>query len=126
MAFQGYCDDRGVSPPPSADQERPEERDPTAEPRPPVWVWLFPMALLVLAIVSVPIMVLEPRGLPRFRALESELRDIERDNEGLAHEVRRLDAEVRQLRADPAAMERIARDELGMVREGEIVFQFPE
>jgi cell division protein FtsB len=49
-----------------------------------------------------------------------------RGNESLAHEVRRLDAEVRQLRSEPAAMERIARDELGMVREGEIVFQFPQ
>ena len=97
-----------------------------AEPAVQAWVWLFPMALLVLAIVSVPLMVLEPQGLPRFRALESELREIQHDNTGLAHEVRRLDAEVRQLRADPAAMERIARDELGMVREGELVFQFPE
>ncbi|MFO0714524.1 MAG: septum formation initiator family protein [Sandaracinus sp.] len=100
--------------------------EPPDESRPPLWVWLFPMALLVLAIVSVPIMVLEPQGLPRYRSLEAELREIERDNDGLSHEVRRLDAEVRQLREDPAAMERIARDELGMVREGELVFQFPE
>jgi len=84
------------------------------------------MALLVLAIVSVPLMVLQPQGLPRYRALESELRQMHRGNEGLAHEVRRLDAEVNQLRTEPAAMERIARDELGMVREGEIVFQFPQ
>lgn len=102
------------------------EPDTREDARPPLWVWLFPMALLVLAIVSVPIMVLEPQGLPRFRSLESELREIHRDNDGLAHEVRRLDAEVRQLRSDPEAMERIARDELGMVREGELVFQFPE
>lgn len=90
------------------------------------WVWLFPMGLLLLAVVSVPLMMLEPQGLPRFRALETELREVRRDNEGLEHEVRRLDAEVNQLRSDPAAVERIARDELGMVREGEIVFQFPQ
>lgn len=104
----------------------PAPETPPEETRPPVWVWLFPMALLVLAIVSVPIMVLEPQGLPRYRSLEAEIREIQRDNEGLAHEVRRLDAEVHQLRRDPAAMERIARDELGMVGEGELVFQFPE
>lgn len=110
------------------DEIPPREGGPPAsdDDRPQAWVWLLPMALLVLAIVSVPLMVLEPQGLPRYRALEAELREIERDNEGLAHEVRRLDAEVRQLRTDPAAMERIARDELGMVREGELVFQFPE
>jgi cell division protein FtsB len=84
------------------------------------------MGLLILAIVSVPLMVLQPQGLPRYRALEAELRQMRRGNESLAHEVRRLDAEVRQLRSEPAAMERIARDELGMVREGEIVFQFPQ
>lgn len=93
---------------------------------PPVWVWLFPLALLVLAIVSVPILVLQPAGLPRYRSLEAELVEVRRDNEGLAHEVRRLGVEVNQLREDPAAMERIARDELGMVREGELVFQFRE
>ena len=32
--------------------------------------------------------------------------------------------EVKQLRDDPAAIERIARDELGMVRRSEVVFQF--
>ncbi len=94
--------------------------------RPPAWVWLLPLGLLVLAIVSVPILVLQPAGLPRYRALEGELAELRRGNEGLAHEVRRLGAEVRQLREDPAAMERIARDELGMVRSSELVFQFPD
>jgi len=102
-----------------------EEHRAEAE-RPPVWVWLFPMALLVLAIVSVPTRGLGPQGLPRSRPPVAGVREIQRDNEGLAHEVRRLDAEVRQLRDEPSAMERIARDELGMVREGELVFQFPE
>ena len=36
----------------------------------------------------------------------------------------RLRIEVRRLRDDPAAVERIARDELGMVRKSEVVFQF--
>ena len=33
---------------------------------------------------------------------------------------------LNKLSDDPAAIERIARDELGMIREGEIVFQFDE
>jgi len=31
---------------------------------------------------------------------------------------------VRALRTDPKAVERVARDELGMIREDELVFQF--
>jgi cell division protein FtsB len=38
--------------------------------------------------------------------------------------VNRLRIEVTQLKDDPAAVERIARDELGMVRKSEVVFQF--
>jgi cell division protein FtsB len=33
--------------------------------------------------------------------------------------------EVRSLRADPLAVERVAREQLGMVREGEVVLRFP-
>ncbi|GAB4195130.1 MAG: hypothetical protein OHK0013_01040 [Sandaracinaceae bacterium] len=118
-------DDDPKSPLHKPDEGSGQAHAPRAE-SPPAWVWLLPMAMLLVAIVSVPLMVLEPQGLPRYRALEAELREIQRENEALAHEVRRLDAEVRQLRTDPAAMERIARDELGMVRDGEMVFQFPE
>ncbi len=88
--------------------------------------WLLPLSLLIGAIVAVPLLVLDERGLPRYRALRSELAEIERTNARLRDEVRRLDSDVRGLRTDERAIERIARDELGMVREGEIVFQFPE
>ncbi len=39
--------------------------------------------------------------------------------------MRALEREVDALRTDPEAIERVARDELGMIREGELVFQFP-
>jgi cell division protein FtsB len=44
----------------------------------------------------------------------------------LAQEIRELRAEVRQIKQDPAAVERVARDELGLVRQTEVVFQFKE
>ncbi len=88
--------------------------------------WLLPFGLLVMAIVAVPLRILDPQGLPRYRALSEELVQIEGENERLEHEVRDLGRDVDALRSDPAAVERIARDELGMVREGELIFQFPE
>jgi cell division protein FtsB len=89
-------------------------------------VWLLPLALLVATGVLVPVRMLDAQGLPRYRALTVELREVERDNERLAREVAELSREVTALRADPAAIERLARDELGMVRDQEVVFQFPE
>jgi len=80
--------------------------------------------MLSLALVSVPVLVLEPQGLPRLRALQKELDQVNAENDDLRHEVGRLRVEVRQLRDDPAAVERIARDQLGMVRRSEVVFQF--
>jgi cell division protein FtsB len=88
--------------------------------------WILPTGLLLVAIVSVPLLVLDDRGLPRYRALRDEREEVLRQNEALRHEVRTLAREVEALRVDPASMERIARDDLGMVRPGEILFQFPE
>jgi cell division protein FtsB len=89
-------------------------------------VWLLPLGLLMTSVVLVPVRMLDAQGLPRYRALRDELRHVERENERLAREVSDLTRQVDALKADPAAIERIARDELGMVRENEVVFQFAE
>lgn len=88
--------------------------------------WALPLALLCVSVIAVPLMILEPEGLPRYRALESELREVRRANLEMASEIQALSADVGLLRQDTSALERIARDELGMVREGEIVFLFPD
>ncbi len=84
----------------------------------------LPIAMLSLALIAVPVLVLEPEGLPRLRSLEKELDQVTAENDDLRREVERLRVEVRELRDDPAAVERIARGELGMVRRSEVVFQF--
>ena len=88
--------------------------------------WMLPFGLLVLSIVSVPLAILDEQGLPRYRALKSELAEVRRVNERMRRDVEDLQREVAALRSDPEAIERIARDELGMVREDEILFQFAE
>jgi cell division protein FtsB len=84
----------------------------------------LPIAILSLALVTVPVLVLAPEGLPRLQALQRELADVGADNQELRRDLARLRIEVRAMRDDPAAVERIARDELGMVRKSEVVFQF--
>jgi cell division protein FtsB len=84
----------------------------------------LPIGMLTLALVAVPVLVLEPAGLPRLRALQKELDAVNAENDELRRDVVRLRVEVRDLRDDPGAVERIARDQLGMVRKSELVFQF--
>jgi cell division protein FtsB len=89
------------------------------------FAWLLPFALLCLSIVAVPLRILDEQGLPRYRALRTELREMAARNDRLEREVRGLQRDVHALRTDPHAVERIARDELGMAKSGELVFQFP-
>jgi cell division protein FtsB len=84
----------------------------------------LPLAVLTVSLVSVPILVLEPQGLPRMRALETELGGVQSENAELRREVGKLRTEVKELRDSPVAVERIAREQLGLVRKSEVVFQF--
>jgi cell division protein FtsB len=88
--------------------------------------WMLPFGLLITSIVSVPLGILDEQGLPRYRALKAELAEVERINQRLRREVEQLQRDVEGLQGDPATIERIARDELGMIRADEILFQFPQ
>ncbi|MCX7807169.1 MAG: septum formation initiator family protein [Deltaproteobacteria bacterium] len=85
---------------------------------------MAPLLVILVALISVPVLIFEPEGLPRYRKLVRELRQLEEENERHVQTLKRLDAEVRELKENLSAIERIARDELGLVREGEIVFHF--
>jgi cell division protein FtsB len=88
--------------------------------------WLLPFGLLVFAIIFVPLRILEGQGLPRYRALRAELHEVNNENARMRRQLRELSSRVERLRSDPTALERIARDELGMLRRGELVFQFSD
>lgn len=85
---------------------------------------LIGSSLFLLAMMSLT--VWGDRGLQEMwrmqRDLERGVRDleiIEQKNAALLHEVQRL-------RGDLGYIEKIAREELGLVRPGEIVFEFPD
>jgi cell division protein FtsB len=92
-------------------------------------LWLeraLPIGLLAVALVGAPIMIFSRDGMPRLEAVENEMETVEHENAELQREIDYLRARVTRLRDDPAAVERLARDELGLIRQSEIVFQFPE
>ncbi len=88
------------------------------------WLRGLPLAVLTVSLIAVPVLVLEPQGMPRMHALEKELKGVEAENAELRRDVARLRTEVKDLRENPAAVERIAREQLGLVRKSEVVFQF--
>lgn len=91
----------------------------------PWLAWALPASVLALAITSVPIMVGNDKGLPRYRTLTTQLREVHAQNARLEREVRTLREDVQALGSDPSALQAAAR-ELGMIEDGEYVVLFGE
>ncbi|MCU0690536.1 MAG: septum formation initiator family protein [Polyangiaceae bacterium] len=85
----------------------------------------LPLLILAVAAIGAPALMLAPAGIPRLRAIEAEMAQVERENAELAEKIRLLRLQVQELKDNPKTVERIARDELGLVRNTEVVFQFP-
>jgi cell division protein FtsB len=83
-----------------------------------------------LRIILIVLVILLAASLPGDRGLIG-LIQMQRTRAALARDVERLAAtnaaladEVRSLRTDPGRIEAIAREELGLVRPGELVYEF--
>jgi cell division protein FtsB len=85
---------------------------------------VLPLAVLAMAAISVPMLMLSATGLPRLQGLREEKVRADEEVSRLSQQIWELRAEVGRIKDDPAAVERAARDELGLVRRTEVVFQF--
>ena len=85
---------------------------------------VLPIGILLVALIGAPVLIFSPEGLPRLRGLEREQQSVADENKSLEREIDELHGRVDRLRDDPRAVEEIARDDLGMVRQSEVVFQF--
>ena len=86
----------------------------------PWYLILWPL----LVLTSVLLIIWSPNGLLHLRQLSVEHQELTTRNLILEKENHQLYQEISQLRSDPIAIERLARQELGMVKEGELIFQF--
>jgi len=86
----------------------------------------LPAALLLAAAVFVPLKVFDHKGLARIDRLRSELEGLEDTNRELERENNALRMQIQAFHSDPGYVEKIARDELGMVGPEEIIYQFPD
>jgi cell division protein FtsL len=64
------------------------------------------------------------KGILHLIKIRKELYRIEQENKRLEEENKKLSEEIRRLKQDKRYIEEIARKELGMVKEDEIIYQF--
>jgi cell division protein FtsB len=90
--------------------------------RPPLRPRLRLVAILLLALVAASVM--GNRGLLRLYQMHRARAALTREIGELAAANAALAEEVRGLRTDPARIEAIAREELGLVKPGELIYEF--
>ncbi len=65
------------------------------------------------------------QGVVRLRQVHEQLDALQRDNAALREQAERLTQVIERLQHDPAYLEKIAREEQGMVRQDETILKFP-
>ncbi len=81
--------------------------------------------MLLVAAAAVPYMLWSPQGIARLSAMAQQRRQLDLEIDQLTREIERLRVVAREIKTSPASVERVARDQLGLVRQTELVVQFP-
>ncbi|MFH0825462.1 MAG: septum formation initiator family protein [Pseudomonadota bacterium] len=82
-----------------------------------------PLSILLLALASGGLLVGE-KGLARKEELEEKRMVLLKENAGLVEEIRGLERKITLLRTDLRAIEKAAKNKLGMARQDETVYLF--
>ena len=85
---------------------------------------LVPLGMLLVAAISVPVMLWSPTGLARLEALHAQRETLALEVARLERDIERLRYQAESIKTSPSSIERVARDELGLVRRTELVMQF--
>jgi cell division protein FtsB len=83
--------------------------------------WLLCAALALLLLQD----IFGTHGLIAMRRSQQEAAQVHKEILQLDAENRQLQERVKALKSDPAAIERIAREEMGLARPGEYIFKLP-
>ncbi len=83
------------------------------------------LAGIAVGLVAVGLLVFGGTSFVRVWQMKREVEVLERDIQRLRAEADQLSRTVDRLRDDPALVEQLAREELGMVKGGEKVLKFP-
>jgi len=83
-------------------------------------------ASVLLAIYLLTSSIMGEMGLVKYYRMKAQYNTLTEEISTLKQDNARLVRDVRALKTDPACIERIARDKLGLARQGEIVYYYGE
>ncbi len=82
--------------------------------------------LLLLGLLALGIHdIFGAHGYLAMRRAEKQAEQLQSDIDRLNRENRELSGQVRALKTDPETIERVAREEMGLARPGEMIFKLP-
>jgi cell division protein FtsB len=84
------------------------------------------VTILLLVLVMIFFTFFGDKGLLQVHRLRRELKEIEKVNMELRQENEKLRGEIDNLKTNKKYIEELARRELGLVKKGEIVYQFDQ
>lgn len=67
-----------------------------------------------------------PYGYLSMRRSQHEIEQLQQEIERLDRENQKLSGEIRALQTDPSAIEKVAREDMGLARPGEMIFRLPD
>lgn len=74
--------------------------------------------------IIIGLTIFSPRGLIHMVQLQKELQELKAHNAKLKNSNKALKHEIRLLKNNPCYIEELARKELGLIKKGEIVYNF--
>jgi cell division protein FtsB len=83
-------------------------------------------AVILLALYLLASFILGEMGLVKYYRMKAQYNTLTEEIATLKQDNARLIRDVHALKSDPACIERIARDKLGLARQGEIVYYYGE
>jgi cell division protein FtsL len=95
------------------------------EEAPPLLRHYGPAFLGLLVLILVVHDIFGPHGYLAMRRTQQEIQKVNSNLHQLNKENLQLEQEVRELKTDPRKIEKIARDELGLARPGEVIIKIP-
>jgi len=85
-----------------------------------------PYLILILAFTVGFFSVAGNHGLLQLRELDNELEQLKSQNSRLENNVKTIEQKIVEFNESDQPLERLAREELGLSREGEVVYIFPK
>ncbi len=88
--------------------------------------WGAVFALVLFCVVLIVHEIFGENGWRAFRRQRKEFESLQQQIRQLQQENQQLELQIKALKSDPRALEKLAREQMHLVRPGEIIYTLPE